>query len=90
MVRILARSSRCTPSAQTAYGSCLYGLPMSTRPSIELLLRQIQSDSVEPVRYSRPSFSGRFEPLALTTALAVIAILGGVLLCECTRELRPR
>ncbi len=84
-LRIPARLSECTCCAQTTFGSVLYGPAMSTSPPLELLLRQIQADSVEPFRYSRTSFYGRYEPLAATAALAAIAIVGGVLLCESTR-----
>ncbi len=59
---------------------------MSATASLELLLRQIEADAVEPFRYSRTSFYGRCEPLALTAALAAVAILGGVLLGESARE----
>lgn len=55
-----------------------------------LLLAELESGFVVPERYSRTSVYGRCEPLFLTTALAVIAVVGSMLLCELTRDASDR
>jgi hypothetical protein len=52
---------------------------MST-PSPDLLLRQVLWGTVEPVRYSRPTAFGRVEPALRATALALVAVLSGIML----------
>lgn len=59
---------------------------MSSRRSLELLLRELDAGLVVPERYSRRSLYGRCEPLLGTTLLALIAVLGSMLLCEATRR----
>ena len=58
---------------------------MTIAPSTTaVLLAELESGSVVPERYSRLSVYGRCEPLFLTTAIAAIAIVGSMALCELT------
>jgi hypothetical protein len=53
---------------------------MPPSSTVDRLLDEIRRDVVRPVRYSRRSMSDRCAPIALTTVLAVLTILSGMLL----------
>lgn len=45
-----------------------------------LLLAQLRDGSVVPERYSRRTLYGRYEQLMITTAVALVAVLGSMIL----------
>lgn len=55
---------------------------------IEVLLMELRNRLVVPESYSRRSIAGRLAPVLLTTVLALVAVIGGMLICELTAS-RP-
>lgn len=62
-------------------GGLEYVLRMRAKATpLALLLAQLKDGAVVPERYSRRTVYGRYEQLMITTAVALVAVLGSMIL----------
>lgn len=67
------------PRPRTGGFAYVHGMRAKATP-LGLLLAQLKDGAVVPVRYSRRTLYGRYEQLMITTAAALLAVLGSMVL----------